>query len=132
MASLPAEKKAELDFRLKFKKIDAVVSTTKTVIQYSALVICVFWAYRSIEALAGKTTLASIGLSILGNFTISEGILVFLTGGSIIYGLGERELRRRNIRRLTLRSRELEERLDPKRTSSGLTSRGTTRPEDKK
>lgn len=50
---------------------------------------------------------------------------------SMLYGLFERELRRRKTKYLQDRIIKLEERLDPNRESSGLTPRGETRPEDK-
>lgn len=132
MASPPAKQVSEnSDARLSYKKIDAVVTITKTIVQYSFLAFCVYYIYRSIAVLAGKATFASLGLSVLGNIQVSDGIYIVLTGGSIIYGLGQRELRRRNIKRLTERPIEMEKRLDPNRSSSGLTTRGTTRPEDK-
>lgn len=126
-----AQPKSEAEIRLSFHRVDAIVSVAKTLIKYAALVACTFFVYKSVAALAGKETLASIGLNILGNVKVSDGVLYVLTGGSIAYGLGERSLRRRNIKRLTPRSIELEKRLDPNRTSSGLTTKGTTRPEDK-
>jgi hypothetical protein len=90
-----------------------------------------FFVYKSVVALAGKETLASLGMSVFGNVKVSDGILYVLTGSGLVYGLGQRSLRRRTIKRLTPRSIDLERKLDPGRTSSGLTSKGTTRPEDK-
>lgn len=121
----------EANARLSFKKIDEAASITKAALKYGTIIVCVYYAFRSIAVLAGKQTLASIGLSILGNVTVSNGIYIVLTGGSIVYGLGQRQLRRRSIKRLTEQGIKLEQRFDPKRTSSGLTKWGTTKPEDK-
>jgi hypothetical protein len=133
MASPPAPEKpkSEIDHRLAFKRIDAFVTVSKTLIQWVGLVTCMFFVYRCVAVLAGKETFATLGMSILGNLHVSDGIYIVLSGGSLIYGIGQRSLRRRNIQRLTPRSVELEKRLDPNRTSSSLTSKGTTRPEDK-
>lgn len=131
MASGPSRKRTELENRISFKRIDAGVSVVKAFLKYSTIIICVYFAYLAIAALAGRTTFASIGLSILGNVNVKDSIYIVLTVGGIIYGVGQRQLRRRNIERLTKQTMELEKRLDPKRTSSGLTKRGTTRPEDK-
>ena len=130
-AIVSPQPKTEAEIRLLFRKIDAVVTVVKTLIQWAGLVACMFLVYKCVAALAGKETLASIGMSVLGNIKVSDGVLSVLTGGSIVYGLGERSLRRRNIKRLTARNIELEKRLDAGRTTSGLTSRGTTRPGDK-
>ncbi len=133
MASSPISEgsKSEQELKLAYKRIDAFVTVAKTLIQWAALVACVFFVYKCVVALSGKETFASLGMSIFGNVKVSDGILYVLTGGSILYGLGERGLRRKTIRRLTPRSIELEKRLNPARTSSGLTKKGTTQPEDK-
>ncbi len=49
---------------------------------------------------------------------------------AIIYGLIQRELRRRKTAYLQGRIVRLEQQIDPGRTSSGLTTRGETRGED--
>lgn len=79
---------------------------------------------------AGKYTFADIGISLLGDFRVSEALIYILGVGGIIYGYGERRLRLKAIERLANRQIELEKRIDPGRSSSGLTPQGTTRPED--
>src|SRR6266705_347979 len=99
-SGLPSEKtKTETELRLSFKRTDAFVTVSKTLIQYAAVVVCMFFVYRCVAALAGKETLASLGMTVLGNLKVSVGICIVLTGGGVIYGLGERSLRRRNIER---------------------------------
>lgn len=127
---MPEDKQSELAYKLRFKKIDATVTICKAIAKYACILGSVYFVYRSVAALAGKQTFASVGLSILGNIKVSEGIYIVLTSGGIIFGVGQMQLRRRNIERLTKHSIALEKQLDPKRTSSGLTKRGTTRPED--
>jgi hypothetical protein len=101
-----------------------------TAIKYGSLVACVGFVYLSISALAGKVTLASIGLSALGNIRVSDGILTVITGGSILYGVGQRKLRHRTVTRLAKDKNDRERLIDPARSSSGLTETGRTRPED--
>ncbi len=48
----------------------------------------------------------------------------------LVYGLYQRHLRRETIERTQGRIRELEKAVDNKRSSSRLTVRGDTRPED--
>jgi len=121
----------ELQARITYRKIDAVVSIGKTVIKFGALVWCAFYAYKIVAVLAGKTTFASLIVSILANVKVSDSICVLLAGGGSAYGLAQRSLRRKTLKRLTERPKELEEAIDAKRSSSNLTLRGTTRPEDK-
>jgi hypothetical protein len=85
----------------------------------------------AVKSLAGKYTFAQVGIAFLTEFKVTEVLAYGFGAGGISYGLCERTLRRRNIARLTARPRELEENRDPKRSSSKLTPKGTTRPEDK-
>jgi hypothetical protein len=123
---------AEYDERLAFKKIDAVVSLIGMTLKFAAIVLCIRYGYLSVVALAGKSTFADVGFRILGNLKISEGISYIFGTGGVVYGVGQRQLRRRNIERIVPLKNRLEEILDSKRTSSGLTPKGTTRPEDKR
>lgn len=127
--------KTDADYKLAFKRIDAVTMIVKTVCKYACPVGCVYFAYKIVEVLAGRATVASfamsVAISVLGNDKVFKIIASLITGGSIIYGVSERRLRRRVTQRLTLRPGQLERLIDPKRTSSGLTPKGTTRPEDR-
>lgn len=93
--STPGRKRTELEYRLSFKKIDASASVVKAILKYGTIIARTYIAYLAIAALAGKTTFASMGLSILGN--VKDGIYIVLTVGGIIYGVGQGQLRRRNI-----------------------------------
>ena len=55
---------------------------------------------------------------------------VFGVGG-IGWAYAERKLRQRTVAHMASSKEEAEKRLDPRRTSSNLTARGTSRPEDK-
>jgi len=84
--------------------------------------------------LAGKETLASIGLSLLADVKTSKGaatLICALFGASgSMYGLRQRKLRRDDIQSRSGQISKLEQAFDKKRASSGLTRRGTTRKED--
>lgn len=122
--------RAELEYMLSFKRIQAFEVVARQVIQWGALIWIARYGYLSIMALAGRQTFADVALNFLANLKVSQGICYLVTLGSILYGLGQRQLRRRNIRRLAHDKNELERILDPKRTSSNLTDKGTTRPGD--
>ena len=134
MATRPATSKTDSEVRLSYKRIDALVTIVKTLCVYGWPVWCMYFVYKIALVLAGKTTLASfamsLAVSVLGNDRVMKSIYLIVTGGSIAYGVGQRRLRRREIERHTERPRRLEMAMDRTRTSSGLTSRGTTRPED--
>jgi hypothetical protein len=101
-----------------------------TGMKYGCILGIVYFIYLSIAALAGQVTLASIGISILGNVTVSDAVAYIFGGGGIIYGLNERRVRKSTVERVQGRNVSLEKRLDPGRTSSQLTPRGDTHPDD--
>ncbi len=101
-----------------------------TLIRYGAIVLSLRYIYLTVEALAGQVTLAQIGISFLGNLTLSQSLAYIFGTGGVIYGYGEHKLRQRTIRRLGPKRKELEVSIDPRRTSSRLTEKGETNPED--
>jgi len=116
-------------FRLRI--LDLIGSMWSHLIPWAAIVL-IFWATRDIiVSLAGKSTLADIGVKFLANVKISDGVIYLFGLGGVGYGLAERQLRRRSVGTMSERTKQLEQQLDPKRSSSKLTKRGTTRPEDR-
>jgi hypothetical protein len=111
---------------LKFARLNAVVSLVQSLFKYAAAVACAYYVYLSVAALAGKQTLASIGLNVLGNVQVSHGVCAVLTGGSILYGVGQRQLRHRAVKRIGRGLSEAEAIIDRGRSSSGLSETGTT------
>ena len=79
---------------------------------------------------AGKETIFKIALSFIGDIRLS--IAITLTGLATLWAIYERKTKQRTIGRLTARNKELELIVDPGRTSSGLTSAGTTNPKDRR
>jgi hypothetical protein len=88
------------------------------------------YGYLSVVALAGKHTLADIGLKLLANVTISQSVSWAATGGATIWAVSERRLRKKIIHQKAQRIQELEQHIDPDRSSSSLLPDGSTRPED--
>jgi hypothetical protein len=125
-----AELLAEVSLLRRWRGSGAFASVVNNIVRWGGLVCIVYWIYRSVDALAGNVTTASIGLNIVGDVRLSD-IFGYLFGGSgIAYGLSQRHLRRRTIYQLQARIKELEAHIDPRRTSSGLTTRGATHPRD--
>lgn len=119
-------KRTALDNQLSFKRLDTISRIVCEFIKWAGLLGIAYLAYRSVEVLAGKNTFADIGFKVIGNVKVSDGIIVLLTGGGWAYGLAQRSLRRRYIERNTSHKNDLERIIDPNRTSSNLTPRGTT------
>jgi hypothetical protein len=128
MASPPSPRppRTLLDNQLSFKRLDTALEMFSVLVKWSALVAIAYLGYLSIGQLAGRSTFADIGVRVLGNLKVSDGIITLLAGSGWAYGLGQRSLRRKSIERLVPHKNELEKVFDKKRTSSNLTPRGTT------
>jgi|ERR1044072_1759065 hypothetical protein len=95
-----------------------------------------FFAYLAyqgrlaIAAFAGKATLTGLIVSLGANASVVIGASWSVSIGIAIWVFLERRLRKGTVERLTLRIKELELSIDRRRSSSQLTPRGDTRPED--
>jgi hypothetical protein len=95
-----------------------------------------FWAFlayqarQAVAALAGKTTLANIAVALGAKVSVMLAVSWAASVGFGIWVFFERRLRKGTIERLTLRNKDLELQLDRRRSSSELTPRGETRPDD--
>ena len=121
-----------LTLAVRLRLLDILATVVQLGIPWGALCFIAYMMFRSVDSLAGKTTVASLGASFMGDVRINEAVAWILAGLFGLYGLSERHLRRKHIERLAPQINELESRLDPNRTSSRLTARGTTRPEDRR
>jgi hypothetical protein len=108
--------------------IGAVVHT---VVQWGCAALVAYFFYLSVASLAGRYTFAQIGVGFLGDLRVSEGVAYLFGAGGVYYGVKRHRLHGDNIQRMAGRLADLEKQLDPKRSSSRLTPRGATRPEDK-
>lgn len=128
MASTPPVKSPRTlqDNQLSFKRLDTLTAICSEFFKWAALVAISYMVYLCVQALAGKSTFADIGVRVIGNLKVSDGIITLLTGSGWAYGLAQRSLRRRHIERVTPLKNDLERIIDTKRTSSNLTTKGTT------
>ena len=111
--------------------MDIWADAVHLIFPWGSLVAIAVFVYLSVLQLAGKITFAQIGLSVLGDFKVPDGIFALFGLSGVSYGLKERRLRRQKTEEMASHIEHLEKIIDPKRTSSGLTPKGTTRPEDK-
>jgi len=120
----------QLDFQRKITK-NAIIAQTITVIvnnliKYGSFVAISYILYLCIESLSGKTTDANLIMNIIGDVKINKWLYLLFGGGSIIYGISERNLRRKTIKRMNTRLDNLERRINPKKQSSHITPEGKT------
>ena len=132
LATQPQRKpsKAELDASVRLRLIDGIVSTVQGAVKWLSLLGIAGFVYLAIRSVAGQHTFADIGIKFIGDLKINQGLSYLFGVGGVGYGMRERRLRRKTIERLSRRNVELEKMIDPDRTSSHLTTRGTTNPED--
>ncbi len=116
----------------KFMTSEIWASVIKSGFKWVALVGISFFAYKSVVALSGTTTVADIGVSVraFASVKVSEVIAWLLTALGIGYGASQKKLRRDVVERLQGRIKMLEKQIDPGRTTSTLTERGETRQGD--
>jgi hypothetical protein len=102
--------------------------------KWGSLSLLGFFVYRCVGMLAGRQTVAQFGLYLIADLKAAKAfshITSWALGASgTAYGIRERNLRRKSIKRITAHTIELEKKLDPGRSTSHLTERGTTRRED--
>ncbi len=122
--------KQELEYDIRARRIDRTASVVEQFFKYGAIALLGYFAMSAVQTLAGRTTFADIGLRFIGDVRVSEATAWFFGVGGVGYGLRQRKLRRDTIEALAPRVRERESELDPKRSSSSLPPRGTTRPDD--
>jgi hypothetical protein len=121
---------SDLEFQLRIFRIDRIAGVAETAIRFGSLAVIAVFAWLSIRSLAGQRTFADIGIRVITDLRLSEAFAYLFGVGGVAYGLGERHLRRNRTQHFTTRMAALEQRLDPNRSSSTLTSRGTTRKGD--
>ena len=132
MAGKGQPSKDELHAQVEIHRIQARAAVITTLIRWAGVVALGFWGFKSIDVLAGRATLAAIGVTLkaFGKVYISEAVAWLFGMGGVGYGLVQRRLRRSVIARLSPAVRDREKAIDPKRTSSQLTERGQTKPQD--
>jgi len=128
---------------------DNVSRVVHSLIKYGAYVLIAYYAIaQPIDSLSGKTTQADIKIDSATSLSVNRSdttpvgsrstnyclifgavSLVFGFAG-IAYGWKQAKLRKDVVERIQARNQTLEKKLDPKRSTSSLTPRGDTRPED--
>lgn len=126
-----AQLEAELSMLRRSRFSEGTVQVLLSAIRWGAIILIARYSYLSIDALAGKSTLADIGINFLSEIKVSIALAWAAGIGGAAYGLSQKKLRRDTVERLQERIKMLELGYNPERTSSRLTVRGDTRLEDK-
>lgn len=108
-----------------------ITSVVLMLIKAGSFVAIFYLGYLSISALAGHSTFADIAVKFVGDLKFSKGLAWIFGTTGVVYGIGQRKVRRDTVERLHGRIRKFEQEKDPSRGSSELTPRGETNPKDK-
>jgi hypothetical protein len=127
---LPKSKK-EADFQLRHKKLEIVADAVHLFIPWASLVAIFVLAYLTVDKLAGKTTMAQLGMNFVGSIRIPDAVAFLFGGAGGGLAFRERNLRHKKTAEMAAHTQRLEAIIDSRRTTSGLTPHGTTRPEDR-
>lgn len=111
-------------------KADVRGNNFNNLVKWLGLSFIAFMGFLSINSLSGNYTIAEIGIEFASSFKVNTAVSYVFGLSGVLYGLFERDLRKRTIERMSKRTTELELSIDPNRSSSNLTPRGNTRPED--
>jgi hypothetical protein len=121
----------EAEFVLRYKKLEIVADAVHLIFPWGSLV-AIFWLlHLMVDQLAGRVTMAQLGMSFMGSIRVPDAVLLVFGGSAGGWAFRERNLRRKKIAEMSDHIQHLESLVDSNRTTSGLTRRGTTRPEDK-
>ncbi len=118
--------RTELEFALKGRRTDRTAEVLNTIIKYGSLLGCVAMITAAVKTFAGQHTFADLGFKFIADWKISDSVFAVFGGGGVAFGMRQRKLRRDNIQAMGGPSKAREQALDPKRSSSKLTARGTT------
>lgn len=121
-----AELEAEIAALRAFNRTEGIVQLLNNLIKYGSFVTIAYFAKEALVAMAGRTTLADIGIEILGSMELSVAAPTLSAIVTAMWALGERRLRKDTIQRQSDHIRYLETKIDPSRSSSSLTMRGDT------
>ncbi|MDO3434620.1 hypothetical protein QWJ46_18255 [Rhizobium sp. CBN3] len=110
--------------------VEQFYRTLRTLIKTAGLVGCFYFIALAMAPFAGKETAVSFALNFLADvkFVLTLG----LAGAAGTWAVAERMLRERKTQKLQDRVKELETRIDPNRSTSGLTRTGKTNPRDRR
>lgn len=92
--------------------------------------VMVYFVSDAVKSLAGQQTGANIDVNFIAGFSVSETMAWVVGAGGVLYGQRERSLKGKAVKRLHERIEFLERKVDPNRSSSGLTPTGNTNPGD--
>ena len=122
------------EFQLKRQRGETIHAAVVRLCKWCPIALIFYFGYLSISALAGKSTLAAFGVYLVTDLKVNKAfshiVMATFGVGGTTYGYAQRKLKQKNIDRMSRLNERLEQKIDPNRSSSRLTRKGLTRPED--
>jgi hypothetical protein len=120
--------------RIRIREVDQLYWTVRTGLRCLTVAFILWAGFRAVEVLAGQDTKVNVALALVFTALVELKVAIFiaLTGASTAWAVVERTLRHRKVEQMQARIHDLEQHLDPNRSSSNLTLKGKTNPEDKR
>jgi hypothetical protein len=124
----------KFEYELKKQRGETIHAAVVKLCKWVPITAICWFGYLSVAALAGKSTLAALGIYLVADLKMNKifshiAMFAFGLGGST-YGYRQRRLMQKNIERMSRALEDREKQIDPNRSSSRLTRKGQTRPED--
>lgn len=110
--------------QLRLALADRIARVLEIALRLGAIVLVVRYISHSIDVLAGKHTVADIGVKFLASVRVSEAVAWIFGASGVGYGYRQRHLRRKDTKQISDRLSKYEEKRDPRRSSTKLESQG--------
>jgi membrane protein YqaA with SNARE-associated domain len=117
---------------VEFYRTQQRYATARTAIKAAAWVACAYIGFNAATAFAGQSTAVAISLILTALVDAKFALSIALAGAACAWAVAERLLRHRKVEQMQGRLKELEKKIDPGRSSSGLTTKGQTAPKDRR
>ena len=123
-----SEELAKIELRAKISRNESIASVANNIVRWLGVGFLGYCMVLISREVAGQTTVAIVDF--VARLHASEAVAAIFGLSGIGYGMRQRKLRRDTVERLSKRIADSEAVIDPQRTSSRLSSRGETPPED--
>jgi hypothetical protein len=117
---------------IEYYRIQQRYSTARTAVKAVAWGFAAYVGFGALREFAGQDTSVAISLILNALVDFKFVISITLAGAACAWAVAERALRHRKVEQMEGRLKMLETKIDPGRSSSGLTSRGETNPRDRR
>jgi hypothetical protein len=132
VAKTKAQLEAENKLLRESRTSEGVISIFNNICKWGAIVLIFRYGYLSVEALSGFKTESNIAIKLITDIKLNQWLAYVIGVGGFVYGGSQNRLKKTTVERLQARIQAFEKQIDPKRSTSKLTSKGETHPEDRR